>query len=95
MIPKNRIPSHPGEILLIEFLEPWGISQADFARHTGMPTQRINEIVKGKRGISSETAWILSQAFNTSPEFWMTLQMNFDLAKTKPTSKIAGVKRAA
>lgn len=95
MISQKRIPTHPGEILLEEFLTPWHISQADFARHTGMPSQRINEIIRGKRGISPDTAWILSQAFNTSPEFWMTLQMNYDLAMTKSTKKIAALKRAA
>ncbi len=57
MIFENRIPTHPGEILLEEFLKPLEMSQAAFAKHIGVPTQRINEIVRGKRGVTPETAW--------------------------------------
>jgi len=67
VLPKNRIPTHPGEILLEEFLTPIGLSQVKLAAHIGVPVQRINEIVRGKRGITSETAWLLSQAFGTTP----------------------------
>src|SRR5215471_6659613 len=70
VIPTNRKSTHPGEILLEEFLKPMGISQVAFAEHHGIPIQRINEIVKGKRGITPETAWLFSQALKTSPEFW-------------------------
>jgi len=56
MIPENRIPVHPGEILLEEFLKPLELTQVALAKHLGIPTQRINEIVRGKRGISPETA---------------------------------------
>ena len=87
MIPENRIPTHPGEVLLAEFLEPWGLSQAEFARQVGIPLQRVNEIVKGKRGVTPEPAWILAQAFGTTPEFWMNLQVLHDLAKAKPSKK--------
>ena len=62
MIPKNRIPTHPGEILLEELLIPMGLTQVKLAEHIGVPVQRINEIVRGKRGITPETAWLLSQA---------------------------------
>jgi len=80
MIPTNRIPTHPGVILLEEFLEPMKITQVALANHLNIPVQRINEIINGKRGISPETAWLLSQAFKTTPQFWMNLQTNYDLA---------------
>ena len=95
MIPENRIPTHPGEVLLAEFLEAWGLSQAEFARQVGIPLQRVNEIVKGKRGVTPETAWILAQAFGTTPEFWMNLQVLHDLAKAKPSKKTPRVTRVA
>ena len=84
MIPTNRIPTHPGVILLEEFLEPMKITQVALANHLNIPVQRINEIINGKRGISPETAWLLSQAFKTTPQFWMNLQTNFDLALNRP-----------
>lgn len=73
MSPRNRIPTHPGEILSEEFLIPLSLTQVALAEHLGVPVQRINEIVKGKRGITPETAWLFAQAFQTSPEFWMNL----------------------
>ena len=87
-LPENRIPTHPGEILLEEFLVPMGISQAAFARHLGIPPQRINAIVHGRRGVTATTAWLLAQAFSTTPEFWMRLQVNYDLARYKPMKRI-------
>lgn len=92
MIPQNRKPNHPGEVLYYEFLKPAGITQAHFARHLGISTQRLNEIIKGKRGVSSETAWLLSQALGSSPEFWLNLQINYDLYNSKPDSKIKRIK---
>jgi len=91
MLPKNRIPSHPGEILRFEFLEPMGLTQSAFAIHIGVPLQRVNEIVLGKRGISPETAWLCAQAFGTSAEFWTNLQHAYDLAKFKPARQIARI----
>ena len=88
MIPENRIPIHPGQILAEEFLEPMEMTQVALALHLGVPTQRINEIVRGKRGISPETAWLLSQALGTTPQFWLNLQMNYDLALRKPDRTI-------
>jgi len=84
MIPENRIPTHPGVILAEEFLAPLGISQTDFARHVHVPTQRINELINAKRGITPQTAWLLSQALGTTPEFWMNLQIVYDLARKRP-----------
>jgi addiction module HigA family antidote len=88
MIPQNRIATHPGTILLREYLEPMGISQKQLSMHLGIPVQRVNEIVKGKRGISPDTAWLFSQAFNTSPEFWLNLQAAHDLSVHRPTKKV-------
>lgn len=95
MIPENRIPTHPGEVLSEEFLKPLEISQVAFAKHINVPTQRINEIVNAKRGITPQTAWLFSQAFGTTPEFWMNLQSNYDLAKSRPTQQIKPLLLAA
>ena len=89
MIPENRIPTHPGKILLEEFLEPLGLTQTALARHLNISTQRINEIVRAKRGITPETSWLLSQAFNTTPQFWLNLQMQHDLAVRQPQQHVA------
>jgi len=88
MIPENRIPTHPGVILSQEFLVPLGISQVAMAAHLGVPVQRINELVRGKRGITPETAWLLSQALNTTPEFWINLQTAYDLARSRPAAAV-------
>lgn len=88
MIPQIRISTHPGKILLHEYLEPIGISQKSLSEYLNIPIQRINEIVNGKRGITVSTAWLFSEAFQTTPEFWMNLQTLHDLSKNKPTKTI-------
>jgi len=88
MLPENRIPTHPGEILLNDFLTPLKLSQVAFARHICVPVQRINEIVRGKRGVTPDTAWLFAQAFSTTPEFWINLQSAYDLARNRPTHRI-------
>jgi len=88
MIPSNRIATHPGVILLKEFLEPLKVTQKALAMHLGVSVQRINEIVRGKRGITPETAWLLSESFNTSPEFWLNLQSVHDLSANRPENHI-------
>jgi addiction module HigA family antidote len=88
MLPENRFPTHPGEILLEEFLVPLEMSQVALARHIGVPVQRINEIVRGKRGVTPDTAWLFSQALGTTPEFWINLQSAYDLARSRPTRHI-------
>ncbi len=70
---------HPGEILLEEFLEPKGLTQRSFARKLGWTPRRLNEIIKGKRKITASSAIDLSQALNTTPEFWLNLQQAWDL----------------
>ncbi len=79
MIPKNRIPTHPGTILKEEFLEPKGMSQVELARRMGVPVQRINTLVNGKRDMTAETAILLARVLKTSPELWMNLQVARDL----------------
>jgi len=94
MLPKKRTPTHPGEILLEEFLIPMGLTQVKLAEHIGVPVQRINEVVRGKRGITPETAWLLSQTFGTTPQLWINLQTNYDLALNKPDRKVRQLKMA-
>ena len=89
--PENRIPTHPGEVLLEEFLVPMSISQVALAKHLGIPVQRGNEVVRGKRGVTPETAWLLAQAFGTTPEFWMNLQMAYDLVRNKPKQQVGSL----
>lgn len=89
IIPENRVPTHPGLILSQEFLAPLGISQVAFAGHLGVPVQRINELIRGKRGVTPETAWLLAKALNTTPEFWMNLQAAHNLARSRPSTRIA------
>ena len=95
MLPENRIPTHPGEILLEEFLKPLGMSQMAFAKHINVPIQRINEIVRGKRGVTPDSAWRFAQAFGTTPEFWLNLQAAYDLARTRPRISVEGIRPAA
>jgi addiction module HigA family antidote len=95
MRPKYRIPSHPGEVLRREFLVPMHVSQVALAEHLRIPVQRINEIVRGKRGVSPETAWLFAQAFDTTPEFWLNLQVNHDLAAFRPKHHVGKLRRAS
>ncbi len=94
MLPKNRIPTHPGEILLEEYLKPLGITQVAFAQHIGVPVQRVNELIRGKRGVTPDTAWLLSQALDTTPQFWVNLQTNYDLAASRPKKTVRKLRRA-
>ena len=90
MLPDKRTTTHPGQVLLYDFLEPLEVSQSEFARHLDVPVQRINELVKGKRGVTPDTAWLLSKSLGTTPEFWMNLQVAFELSSTQPPK---GIKR--
>ncbi|OGO94565.1 MAG: addiction module antidote protein, HigA family [Coxiella sp. RIFCSPHIGHO2_12_FULL_42_15] len=96
MLPRHRAPTHPGKMLLKEFLEPNGVTQKEFAAHLGWTYARLNEIVNGKRGISADSALTLADAFKMEPEFWLNLQRNWDLwhalqthQKVKPLRKAA------
>jgi antitoxin HigA-1 len=79
MLPKNRPPTHPGEMLLEEFLKPLGMTQTELAERIHVSYPRVNEIVKGRRGVTPDTALRLSRLFGTSAEFWLNGQRNWDL----------------
>ena len=81
MIPKFRKPSHPGEVLLEEFLRPLHLTQVALARRMGVPIQRVNTLINGKRDMTAQTAILLSRELKTTSEFWMNLQVAFDLYK--------------
>jgi antitoxin HigA-1 len=83
MLPEFRIATHPGQILLAEFLEPLRLTQAEFARALHIPLNRVNELVRGKRGITPESALLFSGYFKNSPEFWMNLQTAHDLSRAR------------
>jgi addiction module HigA family antidote len=83
MLPTHRIATHPGKILLQEFLEPMSLTQAALARALAIPLNRVNELVRGKRGITPETALLLAGYFKNSAEFWMNLQTTHDLSRVR------------
>lgn len=83
-----QVPVHPGEILRHEFLEEMGISPGKLARHIRVPRTRIERLVKEETAVTVDTARRLSRAFGTSVEFWMNLQMNFDLASSQPDAEM-------
>jgi len=78
-LPRHRAPTHPGEMLLEEFLKPMGISQSEFANHLGVSFPRLNEIVRGKRGVTPDTALRLARVLGMSADFWLGLQLDWDL----------------
>jgi addiction module HigA family antidote len=79
MTAKKLAPVHPGEVLLEEFLTPLGLSQNKLALSVGVSPRRINEIVLGKRRVTAETALRLARYFDTTPQFWLGLQADYDL----------------
>lgn len=78
-IPTNRTPTHPGEMLLEEFLKPMGLTQRELADSIYVPYQRMNDIVNGRRGITPSSALRLAKFFNMSADFWMNVQLRWDL----------------
>jgi addiction module HigA family antidote len=78
-IPTHRAPTHPGQMLFEEFLKPMGLTQRELADSIHVPYQRINEIINGRRGITPSTALRLSKFFGVSPDFWLNLQLRWDL----------------
>ncbi len=83
MTRRKHSPIHPGEVLLEEFLQPFGLSQYRLAKEISVPARRINEIVRGSRAISADTALRLSRYFGTSERFWLNLQARHDLEVEK------------
>jgi addiction module HigA family antidote len=90
MIPKHRAPMHPGEMLLKEFLTPMGLTQVDAAEKMHISLNRLNELIRGKRGVAADTALRLAKLLKTTPEFWMNLQAAWDLYHAKHAMAAAG-----
>ena len=82
MLPKNRRPVYPGQIIRYEYLEPLNLTQQKLADSLGITWVRINEIILGKRSVTPDTAFRLAKYFNTTPDFWINLQMNVDMWDT-------------
>jgi addiction module HigA family antidote len=83
MVPKNREPTSPGEVLAEEFLKPLNMTQTKLAELIQKPVQLVNLIINGRRAVTAETAILLSRAFDTTPEFWLNLQNAVDLWKAQ------------
>jgi len=90
-VPTHREPTHPGEMLLEEFLKPMDLSQRDLADAIRVPYQRVNELINGRRGVTPSTALRLAKFFGNSPGFWMNLQLRWDLYQAQQTE--AGILR--
>nr|VFJ91760.1 MAG: addiction module antidote protein, HigA family [Candidatus Kentron sp. LFY]VFJ98776.1 MAG: addiction module antidote protein, HigA family [Candidatus Kentron sp. LFY]VFK18921.1 MAG: addiction module antidote protein, HigA family [Candidatus Kentron sp. LFY] len=86
-VPTNRTPIHPGEMLVEEFLIPMRITQRDLANAIHVPYQRVNELVNGKRGITPSTALRLGRFFGVSADFWLNLQIRWDLHKAQSAER--------
>jgi len=86
-IPTHRVPTHPGEMLVEEFLGPMNITQRTLADAIHVPSQRVNELVNMKRGVTPSTALRLARFFSTSADFWLSLQVRWDLHKTQAAEK--------
>ena len=82
-VPTHREPTHPGEMLLEEFLNPMEITQRELAMAIHVPYQRVNELVNKRRGVTPSTALRLATVFGTSPDFWMNLQLRWDLYRAR------------
>jgi len=87
MLPTHRVSTHPGKVLLEEFLDPMQLSQVELARALKIPTNRVNEIIRGKRGVTAETALLLAEYFKNSAEFWMNLQTAHDLTRARSEAR--------
>lgn len=87
MLPKNRQPTHPGEIIRYEYLDELNMTQQQLADAIGITRVRLNEIILGKRAVTPDTAFRLAKFFNTTPEFWIGLQTNFDMWNTLQSRK--------
>jgi addiction module HigA family antidote len=92
-LPANRPPTHPGEMLLEEFLRPLGISQSAFAVRLGVSFPRLNEIVRRKRGVTPDTALRLAQVLGMPADFWLGLQQDWDLWHAERSAEAAAIAR--
>ena len=93
-VPTNRAPTHPGEMLLEEFLKPLGMTQQALAKKIKVPYQRVNELVNRRRGITPGTALRLSRLLGTTPDYWLNLQLRWDLyfAQSKEAKILKGIR---
>ena len=87
-VPTHRPPTHPGEMLLEEFLQPLGITQTELAERIEVPFQRVNSLVNGRRALTPDTALRLSRVFGTTPGFWMNHQLRWDLYHAHLEAKV-------
>lgn len=97
-IPEDRAPTHPGEMLTEEFLQPLGMTQRELADCMGVHVPRVNELITGKRGVTPETAAMLARVFDTSERFWLNLQSAYDLYELRQSDdwdKVKDVKQAS
>jgi antitoxin HigA-1 len=92
-LPRNRPPTHPGRMLLEEFLKPMGISQSALAVRLGISFPRINEVIRGKRGVTTDTALRLSRVVGMSADFWLGLQQDWDLWHALRSTNAAAIAR--
>jgi antitoxin HigA-1 len=92
-LPRNRAPTHPGEILLEEFIRPLGISQTELAEWIGVSYPRLNEIIHAKRGVTPDTALRLQQVFGSDAQFWLNLQLVWDLYHAKHSEAARQIER--
>lgn len=92
-LPKHRPPTHPGEVLEEDFLQPLGMTQTELADRLGVQFKRINQIVNQRRRVTAETALLLARAFGTSPEYWLNLQSARDLWEVEHGKKADRLER--
>ena len=92
-LPKHRPPTHPGEMLLEEFLKPLGISQSAFAIRLGVSFPRLNEIIRGKRAVTPDTALRLARVLGMSADFWLGLQQDWDLWHAMRSEEAAAIEK--
>ena len=90
-LPRRRLPTHPGEMLRDEFLKPWGISQSQLARRLGVSFPRLNEVIRGKRAVTPDTALRLARVVGMSADFWLGLQQDWDLWHALRSEKAAEI----
>ncbi|MCX6619361.1 MAG: HigA family addiction module antitoxin [Acidobacteria bacterium] len=92
-LPQNRPPTHPGEMLIEEFLKPLEITQSEFAVRMGVSFPRLNEIIRGKRAVTPDTALRLARVLRISADFWLGLQLDWDLWHAMRSEKAAEIAR--
>jgi addiction module HigA family antidote len=89
VIPTNRVPTHPGEVLREEFLEPLSLSVEAFANYIGVATDVVEALTNETSPVTAQLAWLLGMATGTGPELWMNLQSNYDLAQNRPHRELS------